>query len=235
MGKENNPIGKVVTTATDRDDVLGRVVHYSVLIIPSALIIFSLLFSVENSRPFGLYDHAPLGVLGIHRLTMISLCLSFLLHYSLMGYIFPLARVIVALVFVMFYVYLGAFMWTVNSYLVRGHGNFPFLVVGLVIIYILLERLNNKHGVLNIYSSSKWAPMIVLIFVILKVIAYVGMWQTGFWKIMELVDLGFPAGDPNRNPFWAIMKISDFGYFLPYIRRSRMKAPLRLDPRVLLW
>jgi len=235
MGKENNPVGKVVTMAIDRDDVLGRVVHYSVLIIPSALIIFSLLFSVENSRPFGLYDHVPLGRLGIHRLTMICLCSSFLLHYLLMGYLFPLARAIIALVFVVFYIYLGAFVWTLNSYLIRGHGNIPFLIVGLVVICILLERLDDKHNILNKHNLSKWSPIIVLTLVALRLTGYVGLWQTGFWEIMELVDLSFPAGDPNRNPFWAIMKISDFGYFLPYIRRSRMKAPLRLDPRVLVW
>jgi len=220
---------------TDRCEVLGRCIHYFALLIPSALVIFSLLFSVENSSPFGLYDHVPLPVFGIHRLTMICLCSSFLLHYSLMGYLFPLARAIIALVFVVLYIYLGAFVWTINSYLIRGHGNISFIIVGLVVICILLERLDNKHGILNKHNLSKWSPIIVLIFVVLRLVGYVGMWQTGFWEIMELMDLGISAGDPNRNPFWAIMKISDYGYFLPYIRRSKMKAPLRLDPRVLLW
>ncbi len=177
----------------------------------------------------------PLSIFGVHKLTIILICCSFLLHYLLMGYLFPLTRLIIALTFVMFYVYLGAIVWTLNSYLIRGHGNFPFLIVGIVIICILLERLDNKHGMLNRYSPSKWALVIVLIFVVFKVVAYVGLWKTGFWVMMELEDLGFSAGDPNRNIFWALMKITDFGYFLPYIDRRKMKAPLRLDPRVLVW
>lgn len=220
---------------TDRNEVLGRVIHYTALIIPSAFIVFSLLFSVENTKPFGICDHVPLGILGFHRLTVISLCLAFLLHYLLMGYLFPLARFIIALTFVAFYAYLGGIMWTLNSYLVRGHGNILFLIVGFLIICFLLERLDNKHSMINRYKPSKWALVIVLIFVALTLIGYVGMWKTGFWVMMELEDSGRSVGDPNQNIFWAIMKISVCGYLLPFINRSKMKAPLRLDPRVLVW
>ena len=217
---------------TDRDEVLGRVVHYTALIVPSALIIYSLLFSVGNTKPFGLYDHIPLGMFGIHRLTTILLCFSFLFHYSLMSYLFPLARSIIALTLVMFCVYLGGITWTVNSYLVRGHGNLPFLIVGFTIVCILLERFDNKHGMLN---PSKWALVIVFILAVLQFIGYVGMWKTGFWEILELEDLGFPAGDANQNIFWAFMKITGLWYSLPFIDRQKMKAPLRLDPRILVW
>lgn len=223
----------------DRDDILGRVIHYTALIVPSTLIIYSLFFSTGNTKPFGLYNVTPLSIFGgafeIHSLTMILLCSVFLFHYLLMGYLYPLVRFIITLVLVMFYVYLGGIEWVTNSFLIRGHGNILFLIIGFVIVCILLERLDNKHGFLKRKPHSLWPLLIVLFFIVIKTTAYIGMWKTGFWELMELIDLGTPAGNPNQNIFWALMKVSEFGYLLPFIRRSEMKAPLRLDPRVLVW
>ncbi len=129
-------------------------------------------------------------------------------------------------------VYLGGITWTVSSALVRGHGNFLFLLVGTGTIAYLLERLNNKHGFFKGYERSL---MLVSALAVLQLIAYVGMWQTGFWTKMELIDLGTPAGNPNENIYWAFMKIVGLWYTLPYISRDKLKAPLRLDPRVLVW
>lgn len=152
-----------------------------------------------------------------------------------MGYLFPLARFVVTLTILMFYVYVGGLVWVLNSYLFRGYGDITFLIVGFVIIYLLLDRLDNKHSVLNRRNPSKWAMPILLIFIALRVIGYLGLWQTGFWEIMHLIDLGLPAANPNTNIFWAIMKLSEFGFLLPFINRSDLKAPLRLDPKILVW
>ncbi len=193
-------------------------------------------FSSGNSKPFGLYNGLPiLGVFGIHRLTMILLCVVFISHYSLMGYLFPLARFVVTLTIMLFYIYVGGIVWVLNSYLCRGYGNITFLIVGFVIIYFLLDRLDNKHGFLKRKPDTLWPMLILLLFIVVRGVGYFGLWQTGFWEQMHLIDMGLSGGNPNQNIYWAIMKFSEFGFLLPFIRRSDLKAPLRLDPKVLIW
>jgi len=228
----------------DRDDIIGRIIHYAAYAIPSVLIFISLFFSSGNTKPFGLYNGLPiLGVFGIHRLTMILLCVVFILHYSLMGYLFPLTRFVVTMSFMLFYIYSGGLVWVANSYLCRGYGDINFLIVGIVMIYFILTKLNNNHGFLKRRKQIFPTPpiifmgsiLILMTFIAIRLIGYAGLWQTGFWDIMHLIDQGLPAGNPNQNIYWVIMKISEFGFLLPFVSRSDLKAPLRLDPRVLIW
>jgi len=136
----------------------------------------------------------------------------------------------------LFYIYSGGIVWVVNSYLCRWYGDINFLIVGIVMIYFILTKLNNNHGFLKRRSQLFIIPyLILMIFIFIRIVGYFGLWQTGFWEMMHLIDQGIPTGNPNQNIYWAIMKISEFGFLLPFISRSDLKAPLRLDPRVLIW
>ncbi len=219
----------------DKEDIGGRIVHYTALLGPSLVIIYSLLFSTGNTEWFGIYNVVRYGTQSVHSFSLIVMCASFLIHYSLMSYIMPLARSIIALTITLFYLYLGGVFWMVNSYLVRGSGfMFTTLLVFCALVFVI-DRFDDKHGIFRRYNLTKGTRALVLVLLLLQVVGYIGMWQTGFWELMELSDLGVAAHDPNQNPFWVFMRVTGMWVLLPLINRRGMKAPLRLDPKVLVW
>lgn len=123
----------------------------------------------------------------------------------------------------------------VNSYLVRQSGLLLTTLIGTVAVGFLIDRIDDKHGILNRYDLTKTTRALVLVLLLLQLVGYVGMWKTGFWELMELRDLGIAAGDPNQNPFWVLVKVTGVWFALPLINRRGEKAPLRLDPKVLIW
>ena len=214
----------------DKEDIAGRVIHYVALLVPSLVIVFSLLFSTGDGGWFGIYNLVWYGTHSVHAFSLITMCVSFLIHYSVMRYLMPLVRFVFALSFTLFYIYLGGIFWMINSYLVRQSGFLITIFLGFIAITFLIDRLDNKHGALKRYNLGMGARMIVLALLVLQLAAYVGMWKVGFWEVM---DVG--PGDPNRNPFWVLMRVTGFWFILPLINRSDFKAPLRLDPKVLIW
>lgn len=219
----------------DKEDVAGRVIHYMALLVPSLVIIYSLFFSTGDTEWFGIYNLVWYGTRSVHSFSLIVMCASFLVHYSRMKYLMPLARFVITLSFRQLYAFVGGTFWMVNSYLVRGSGLILTNVLGIFAVIFLIDRLDDKHGVLRRYDLTKRARAVVLVILLLQLVAYVGMWKTGFWELMELDDMGMAPHDPNRNPFWVLMRVTSFWFILPLISRSDYKAPLRLDPRVLIW
>jgi len=219
----------------DKEDVAGRVIHYMALLVPSLVIIYSLFFSTGDTEWFGIYNLVWYGTHSVHTFSLIIMCVSFLIHYSVMKYLMPLVRFVFAMSFTLFYIYLGGIFWMVNSYLIRGSGIMFTTLFGFLAITFLIDRLDDKHGVFKRYNRPKWVSTVVLALLMLQLAGYVGMWKTGFWGLMELSDTGMAPHDPNRNPFWVLMRITSFWVLLPVIDRRGAKAPLRLDPKVLIW
>ncbi len=219
----------------DKEDIAGKVIHYTTLLVPSLVIIYSIFFSTGDTEWFGIYNLVWYGTQSVHSFSLIVISTSFLVHYSLMKYLMPLVRSIIALSFMLFYMYLSGVFWMVSSHLVRGSGFMFTTLFGCFALAFLIDRFDDKHGMFRRYDLMKGTRVLVLILLLLQLVGYVGMWKTGFWELMELSDLGMAPHDPNQNPFWAFAKVTSMWFLLPLIDRRGMKAPLRLDPKVLIW
>ena len=221
----------------EKKDVIGRFIHYSVLIIPSLVILYSFFFSVGG---VGIYNIVRYGTRSVHGLSLVTLCSSFIIHYLWMKHIMPLARFVIAFSFILFYINLGGMFWMINSYLYRGTGIIMPSVLRFVAIIILIILLDKTHNILDysIFSSHNFSILPFLFICSLfscQFIGYLGLGITGFWDKMVLYDLGTLIGDPNLNIFWVLVKVTSSWFILPLIKQSNYKAPLRLDPKVLIW
>lgn len=227
-----------VKTKVDKEDIIGRLIHYSSLFIPIILIQWSVLEIAFH----GLYSYIyPPGWTRaiIHSVSLLSLSASFLVIYSIMGYLYPLTRLIVTSVFTNLSIHIYDFTWSFSSYVVRGRGLSLIAAIAILILSLLLERLSNKHGVFDInffrgdIINTREVGFIALI--LIYVLSFVTMSCTGFYQAMTLyTTTGGP--DPNvGNIWWLIGKVVVFWLPLPLIDRRDLKVPLRLDPRVLVW
>jgi len=222
----------------DKEDILGRLIHFFSLLIPVTLIQRSVLEIVFN----GLYSYIyPPGWTRaiIHSVSLLSLSASFLVIYLTMGYLYPLTRLIVTTMFTVLSIHIYDFTWSFSSYVVRGHGFSLIATISVVILVLLLERFSNKHGIFDInlfrVDVIRIHEMGFIALILIYVLAFILMSCTGFYQAMTLyTTTGGP--DPNvGNIWWLIGKVVVFWLPLPLIDRRDLKVPLRLDPRVLVW
>lgn len=215
----------------DKADVLGALIHYSALMLPSAMVVLSLWTIVTN----GLYSYIYLPGWSraiIHSVSLLSLLLSFLVTYLLLGHIHPLARSIMAGSFSVLSIHLYDFWWSTIKWVLLGYGFriFPLIFVGAV--GVLLERLDNKHGIFLFVRNRIYLFCGVLLIIS---IVFGGMAMSGFYEDMSLYDQHL-GPDPNiGNIWWLLSKITVFWLPVPLIQKLDYKVPLRLDPRVLVW
>lgn len=212
------------------DDIPGRIIHSMALSFPFILIIYSLGCITTD----GLYGYIyPPGWdrAIIHSASLLSLSTSFLVIYLMMGYLYPLLRAIVTLTLTVFSIHFYDLVWSFSSWSERGYG-FSFLaLLTVVIVLVLLERMDNKHGFIEITRSGSILCSMILIIIIFAF----GMMAFGFWDAMSLYDVGM-GPDPNiGNIWWLISKVVTFWLPVSVIERRDYKVPLKLDPRVLIW
>jgi len=165
-----------------------------------------------------------------HAFTFTLLCGAFLLHYLSLRYLYPLARLITTLAITVFCIHFYDFSWSVFSFVGRGTApNLPSLLIIVATSYILF-RLDNVHGVFARFHAKSFLYALLPLF--FTELGLLGMSLTGFWQQMALVDAGV-AVDPNNNVWWVISKAFCFFVLYFYLDDRPLKAPLRLDPRVM--
>ncbi|MBW2671986.1 MAG: hypothetical protein JRD89_01055 [Deltaproteobacteria bacterium] len=213
----------------DTDTLAGVALHYTTLLLPILGVVYALLFT---ARPAGIYSTVPIPGGTTHKLTFILLCLSFLIYYSLMKYLYPLTRLVASLTMVTFQVHLYDFLWSLESLMYRGTLPNVFSFFFLIFCLYILHRIDNYHGVLNL---TKMRQGVFFLLFSLSLLGFVRMAYTGFWDKMALVDAGITIPDPNQNIWWIVSKVPTIFLFLPYIDTRDIRAPLRLDPRVVTW
>jgi len=113
-----------------------------------------------------------------------------------------------------------------------GYGFRLFPLISVIIVAVLLERLDNKHGLSN--TTREQYAKSVLYFSIF-VLGFLIMRASGFYEAMELYELGSGLDPHVGSVGWITSKLTVFWIFIPLIQTSDFKAPLRLDPKVLIW
>lgn len=212
----------------DKEDVVGRIIHYSSILLPLSVITLSL--AIMTNNPYGSIRIGGRGV--IHAISAIGLSTSFLFIYNRLAYLYPLVRFIITLCFTVLSIHLYDFMWSLNKHMQLGYGFrlLPLLFVAVVVMF--LERFDNKHGIFNI-TRQQCTKSILCLFVF--TLGFLIMRATGFYEAMELYELG-SGPDPHVGSIgWILGKLTVFWIFIPLIQVADFKAPLRLDPRVLIW
>jgi len=214
-----------------RDEFLGGSIHYTAILLSATLILYSTYIILRD----GLYSYIyPAGWdrALIHSSSLLSISASFLTIYLMMKYLYPLARTIITMVFTIFSIHLYDFMWSLQSQKQRGYGISWVALISIVITLILIERFDNKHGMLN-KTTNRFMLVGSLMFV--WYLCFGMMYYSRFWKIMALYDLGL-GPDPNiGNIWWLLGKVLTFWLPLPLIAQRDYSVPLELDPRVLVW
>jgi len=98
-----------------------------------------------------------------------------------------------------------------------------------------MERLDNKHGYVYRTRVLTLRRLVQFILFCIYVLSFQGLIRSGFYQAMELYDQ-YGGPDPNvGNIFWLVSKVVVFWLLVPMIRSEGDSAPLRLDPRVLIW
>jgi len=216
------------------DDLMGRFIHYSTIILSTVLVLYSLGTLIFS----GLYSYIYVPWNGraiIHSISLFSLSLSFLVYYLMLGYLYPLARAIICLAMTTWSIQMYDFVWSLFSQAVRGSGFSLPALIAVIFLTFLLERFDNKHGIFRFSPTWTCRRIAMLVLYAVFVLSFKGLIDTGFFQAMALYDIG--AGpDPNvGNIFWLIGKFMVFWLFLPLTDRRDYKVSLRLDPRVLVW
>lgn len=215
-------------------DFGGRFIHYSALSLSTILALYSL-GTMLSSGAYGYVSLPGSSRAIIHSISLLSMCVAFLKIYFTMKYLLPLVRAIVTLSFTIFSIHLYDFIWSSFSYVIRGFGfSWPALLA-IIIVFILLERLDNKHGFIEMkeFWTTRGLARIILYGVF--ILTFKGLIDTKFYQSMSLYEQGL-GPDPNvGNIYWLIGKILVFWIPITVIRFQGEKAPLRLSPKVLIW
>ncbi len=212
----------------DKEDVIGRIIHYITLLIPSLVILLSVGKMLHD--PYSVIWIGGRGI--IHVISALSLSTSFLFIYYRLSYLYPLVRMIITGCFTVFSIHLYDFFWSLTKYLQLGYDFRLVPLLAVLITVVLLERFDNKHGIFHFTERGK---VTATIHVFILFTAFTIMAVNGFYEAMELSDSGM-GPDPNAGCLeWAIGKIIVFWILTPFIQKRPYKAPLRLDPRVLIW
>jgi len=97
---------------------------------------------------------------------------------------------------------------------------------------VLLAQFELKHRYL---WNDKEQIVKTILYSFLFIISFGLMMKAGFYEAMELYDTGL-GSDPNVGCLpWVMGKVVVFWIFTPLIQKFELKAPLRLDPKVLMW
>ena len=212
----------------DKKDLIGRFIHYLCLYTPITVIGISLV--IMSTNPYGYIRFGGRGI--IHAISALSLSSAFLFIYIRLQFLYPLVRCLITGCFTVLSIQLYDFTWSLCKYLRLGYDFRLTPLLAVAIMGALLWWFNIKHDYLwfsrdQIVKSVFYTIIFVFVFSI--------MTNTGFYERMELYDNGL-GPDPNVGcKLWAIGKIVVFWILTPFIRKSLHKAPLRLDPRVLIW
>lgn len=214
-----------------KEEFVGGSLHYTAIFAPATLIIYSAYMLITNGLYSYIYPHGWNRAL-IHSISLLALSSSFLVIYHFLKYLYPLARLIITLVFTVFSIHFYDFMWSLTSQVQRGHGFSGIALIGIVVTLILLERLDNKHGFIR---ATEIGFLLAGTIAFSWYFSFGMMGFYGFWEKMSLYDLGL-GSDPNiGNIYWLLTKVIVFLFPLPFIRRRNYSVPLKLDPRVLIW
>lgn len=218
----------------DKEEVIGKLIHYGTIFGCLILIGISLL-TMFSSGIYG-YIYLPNNKSAIiHAISLLSLSSSFLAYYLILGFMFPLARSIVCLAISILNIQLYDFMWSIFSQASRGSGFSFGALISVIVLIALLQQFHNKHGVFRF--ANTWTPRRIAFMILIAtfVLSFKGLIDTNFFNAMSLYDAGL-GPDPNvGNIYWLFGKVIVFWILLPTIDRADYKVPLRLDPRVLVW
>jgi hypothetical protein len=209
----------------ETDTRYGRLFTYTVESVAFALVVYTLLSGVGDTL---LYNRVYFFGQDAHQLSVLMLITSFLLHWTLLRYLYPITRFVVASALMVWYIYTGNAFWTLNSVMFRLSGFYIFVYFGWVIVTYLLYQLNAKNSYIkpDIDAGSR---ILVVGLMCLQIAGMLGMAFTGFWEAMTLSDMGL-GPDPNQNIWWVVWKLSSYWMLLPLLRVSDLKAPLVLRP-----
>lgn len=213
----------------DKEDVIGRFIHYSAILFPRILVALSIVMLAKN--PYGSFFIMGRGV--IHAVSAIGLGTAFIFIYHRLAYLFPLVRIIITLCFTVLSIHLYDFMWSLSKYLQIGIGFRLLPLIFVFIVGVLIERFDNKHGILNLNKSQ--AKKTVIFLLLIFVSAFIMMMNGGFYENMELYEQGTGSNPHVGSVGWILGKITGFWLLVPLISGGNFKAELRLDPRVLVW
>lgn len=212
----------------DREDLIGRFIHYLCLYTPTAVIGVSLV--IMSTDPYGYIRIGGRGI--IHAISALSLSTAFLFIYLRLQYLYPLVRAIITGCFTILSIHLYDFTWSLGKYLRLGYDFRIIPLIAVAVLAGLLVWLDLKHRYLN---SGKEQIIRTLLYIVLFGLSFIFLMSGGFYEAMELYDNGL-GPDPNVGCIiWAIGKITVFWVLIPLIQKFSHKAPLRLDPRVLIW
>ena len=212
----------------DKEDFIGRFIHYLCLYFPTVVMSWSLV--IMTREPYGYIRFGGRGI--IHAISALSLATTFLFIYSRLQYLYPLVRCLIAGSFSVLSIQLYDFTWSLCKYLQLGYDFRSTPLLAVAIMGALLWFFNIKHD----YLTLRKEPIVKsLFYIVIFVLAFGIMMKQGFYGKMELYDNGL-GPDPNvGSTSWAIGKIVVFWILTPLIRKALHKAPLRLDPKVLIW
>lgn len=212
----------------DKEDVVGRVIHYFSILLPLSVITLSLVIMTNN--PYGCIQIGGRGV--IHAISAIGLGTSFIFIYNRLAYLYPLVRSIITLCFTVLSIHLYDFMWSLNKHIQLGYGFRLIPLLSVIVVGVLLERFDNKHGMLDI-TRTQIMKSVICFFIF--VFAFFMMGTGGFYRSMELYELGLGSDPHVGSVGWVLGKLTVFWILIPLTQVADFKAPLRLDPKVLVW
>jgi len=220
---------------TDIEEVTGTLLHYFCLFTPIVGMLYALGLVASN----GIYGYvyfpgftSPL----IHSWSLFCVLGVFWVVYAITSYLYPLVRMIVALSFMVFSIQSYDFLWSAFSQAARGEGySWPALVACAVLL-VLLERMDNRHCFAKPPSFPTSRFLICILGIGVLLLSFKGLVDSGFYQAMTLYEHGL-GPDPNVGSFlWAARRPAVFCAIIPWVRiRKDFVAPLRLDPRVLIW
>jgi len=175
---------------------------------PTAMLLLSIWKMYQYSSVYANVRFYVPFYFSFHASTMLCLCIAWLVTYRKLNALSVHFKVAVALAFTVLSIHFYDFVWSVFSYLVRGHGlNFYAALFSTVCINIILY-VNRKYNFLKIKSLSL-SDLIHNIFIWLGFFAFfVLLSTTNFWSAMTLSDLAL-GSDPNYgNIYWLMTKIT---------------------------
>jgi hypothetical protein len=218
----------------DTEEVLGVLLHYCCLIAPMVGVWYSLYHVVVD----GIYGYIYLpgiDVAIIHSWSLFCILGFFWVTYYMLSYLMPLLRMIAALSLTIFSIQAYDFLWSAFSQAVRGVGFSWGALIASFILLVLLERMDNKHNFISVPRLFTTKHLFLLIGVAILFLSFKGLVDTGFFLAMTLYEQGL-GPDPNiGNFYWFVGKTFCFYIVIPLVKLKKLRAPLRLDPRVLIW
>lgn len=119
-------------------------------------------------------------------------------------------------------------MWSLNKHIQLGYGFRLVPLLCVIVVAVFLERFDNKHGIFDITKNQITKSVVCFS---IFVFAFFMMRAGGFYEAMELYGLDPHVGSVG----WILGKVTVFWILIPLIQVADFKAPLRLDPKVLVW